>query len=81
MNKGWLADLRRKYHHVLQGGSLRPADLAHIVTNAEHAAARIDQLEGDLNLAHLQLKARMCSECPAKGRVEELEAMLRDRDQ
>lgn len=36
--------------------------------------ARVAELEGDLNVARLQLGARVCSECPAKARVAELEA-------
>lgn len=38
--------------------------------------ARVAELEGDLNVARLQLGARVCSECPAKARVAELEAAL-----
>lgn len=39
--------------------------------------ARVAELEGDLSVARLQLGARVCSECPAKARVAELEAALR----
>lgn len=43
----------------------------------EALRARVATLEGNLNVARLQLGARVCSECPAKARVAELEAQLR----
>lgn len=49
-------------------------------------ASRLAELEGDLNVARLQLSARVCSECPARARLAELEAdaaryrWLRDRN-
>lgn len=36
-------------------------------------ASRLAELEGDLNVARLQLSARVCSECPARARLAELE--------
>lgn len=38
--------------------------------------ARVATLEGDLNVARLQLGARVCSECPAKEGVAELAQLL-----
>lgn len=40
----------------------------------EALRARVAELEGDLNVTRLQLGARVCSECPARARVAELEA-------
>jgi hypothetical protein len=38
---------------------------------------RIAELEGDLSVAQLQLAAHVCSGCPAKARVANLDAALR----
>ena len=46
--RAWLANLRRKYHHVLHGGTLTADDLARIVRDAERAQARIEHLERQL---------------------------------
>lgn len=43
----------------------------------EALRARVAELEGDLNVTRLQLGARVCSECPARARVAELEARLK----
>lgn len=51
----------------------RPDLIMELVGDAIDA---LDTLQGDLSVANLQLAARVCSECPAKARVEELEAML-----
>lgn len=54
------------------------AYLSDVVANRDRELAalraRVAELEGDLNVARLQLGARVCSECPAKARVAELEA-------
>lgn len=47
-----------------------------VMSLIEQAIDAIDTLEGDLSVANLRLEARVCSECPAKDRVTELEAML-----
>ena len=53
----------------------------HTVTSQQQTIdalrARVAELEGDLNVARLQLSARVCSECPARARVAELEAAVR----
>lgn len=54
------------------------AYLSDVVANRDRELAalraRVAELEGDLNVARLQLGAQVCSECPAKARVAELEA-------
>lgn len=44
----------------------------------EQMAARIAELEGDLQVSRLQLSARLCSECPARERVAKLASALRN---
>lgn len=51
--------------------------LLHAWNDREALRARVATLEGDLSVARLQLGARVCSECPAKARVAELEDVLR----
>ena len=50
--------------------------LLHAWNDREALRARVATLEGDLSVARLQLGARVCSECPAKARVAELEFAL-----
>ena len=45
MNPGKLAQARRFYHHVVNGGTLKPEDVSYMVQALEEAYAEIEEQE------------------------------------
>jgi len=45
MDQGILAQARRFYHHVYNGGTLKPEDVSYMVRALEEAYAEIEQLK------------------------------------
>jgi hypothetical protein len=45
MDPGKLAQARRFYHHVYNGGTLKPNDVSYMVQALEEAYAEIEQLK------------------------------------
>ena len=48
MHQGILAQARRFYHHVYNGGTLKPEDVSYMVQALEEAYAEIEQLKEDI---------------------------------
>jgi len=68
--RGWLADLRRKYLHLQQGGTLEARDLDLIIPGAEECADQRDQLQSELEKMQAACKLLHASNRRLRGVLE-----------
>lgn len=92
LTRKWASNLERERGVIIERDALRAerdafymdyrakcdAETKAQAVTIEALRAERDQLRGDLNVARLQLAARICSECPASARVAECEGALAD---